>query len=178
MKTTLKTLIGSLFVAAMLVAPAWADNGVSVTQVWGRATPGNVPTGALYLTVTNNSTATDHLVGASTPTAAKTEIHQMIMNNGVMEMRPVPSLEIMPGKSLVLAPNGYHVMLTGLKTPLKEGQSVPLTLTFEKAGVVQVMAKIAKVGAMGPNDQSGAGGMSKMPGMSGNSGSMNMPGMH
>lgn len=178
MIATLRILTASLLLAATLATSAWADSGISVTQVWGRATPGNVPTGALYLTVTNNGTAPDHLIGASTPAAKLTELHQMIMNNGVMEMRPVPSLEILPGKSLVLAPNGYHVMLTGLKAPLKEGQSVPLTLTFEKAGTVQVTAKIAKVGAMQPDDQSGAAGTSTMPGMSGNSGSMNMPGMH
>lgn len=178
LKATFNIMIASLLLAAALAAPAFADGGISVTQVWGRATPGNVPTGALYLTITNKGAAPDHLVGASTPAAKQAELHQMIMNNGVMEMRPVPSLEIMPGKSLVLAPNGYHVMLTGLKAPLKEGQSVPLTLTFEKAGTVKVTAKIAKVGAMHPDDQSGASGTSAMPGMSGGSGSMNMPGMH
>jgi periplasmic copper chaperone A len=98
MKTVLKTLVASLLLASTLAAPALADNGISVANVWGRATPGNVPTGALYLTIANNGTAPDHLIGASSPAADKASVHQMIMNNGVMEMRPVPSLEIMPGK--------------------------------------------------------------------------------
>lgn len=176
MTWTLKGLFGASVLTLAFASPAFAD-GINVTQVWARATPGNVKTGAIYLTVTNSGSAPDHLTGASTPVAATAEIHQMIMNNGVMEMRPVPSLEVDPGKPLVLAPNGYHVMLVGLKAPLKEGQTVPLTLTFANAGPIQVKAEVDKVGAMHAGDESGSG-MSPMPGMSGNSGSMNMPGMH
>jgi hypothetical protein len=97
----------------------------------------------------------------------------MKMANGVMEMRPVKSLTIAPGKSVTLEPNGYHIMLTGLKAPLKEGQSVKLTLTFEHAGTQQVTASVAKVGAMHAGETSGGSAgagmshdMSSMPGMS------------
>jgi len=107
---------------------------------------------------------------ASTPAADHAEIHEMKMDNGVMEMRPVPSLTVDPGKTVVLEPSGYHVMLTGLKAPLKEGQTVPLTLTFAHAGPQQVTASIAKVGAMHAGDMSMQSG-SSMPGMS------NMPTM-
>lgn len=163
----------ALFLAA---APAFADsNGIQVTQAWGRATPGKVKTGAIYLTITNTGTTSDTLEGtASTPAAEHAELHQMKMDNGVMEMRPVPSLAIAPGQTLVVDPStGYHLMLMGLKAPLKEGQTVPLTLTFAHAGAQQVTASIAKVGAMHAGDMSRQGGAS-MPGMGNMS---NMPGM-
>jgi hypothetical protein len=162
-------------VAVLMSAPAWADsNGIKVDQVWARATPGAAKTAAIYLTVTNTGTTPDTLEGtASTPAAEHADLHEMKMANGVMEMRPLKSLTIAPGKSVTLAPGGYHIMLTGLKAPLKEGQSVPLTLTFEHAGTQQVTASVAKVGAMHAGDTSsgsaGAGmshNMSSMPGMS------------
>lgn len=167
----------SIAAPGLFVAPAWADpNGIKIDQVWARATPGLAKTGAIYLTVTNTGTTPDTLEGAaSTPVAEHAELHQEKMANGVMEMRPVKSMTIDPGKSVVLEPNGYHFMLTGLKGPLKEGQTVPLTLTFDHAGAQQVTASIAKVGAMHAGERSGAGAdaspgmshdMSSMPGMS------------
>ena len=160
--------------AALLIAsPAFADTGgIKVDRVWARATPGNAKTGAIYLTITNTGPAPDTLESASTPAADKADLHDMKMVNNVMEMRPVGPLTIAPGKSVVLAPGGYHLMLTGLKAPLKEGQTVPVTLTFDHAGAQQVTASVAKVGAMGPNDTSkpisgsmSGTDMSKMPGM-------------
>ena len=165
----------SFALALAAIAPAHADDSVTVTQAWARATPGTVKTGAIYLTATNNGMAADRLVGASSPAADKVELHEMAMDNGVMKMRPVKSLTIAPGKSVVLKPGGYHVMLTGLKAPLKEGDTVPLTLRFEKAGAIAVTAQIAKAGAMHPGEMSG---MPAKPGMSGGSGGMSMPGMH
>jgi periplasmic copper chaperone A len=163
-------------IAVLIAVPAWADSrGIKVDQVWARATPGAAKTGAIYLTVTNTGTTPDTLEGAvSTPVAEHADLHEMKMANGVMEMRPVKSLTIDPGKSVTLAPSGYHIMLTGLKAPLKEGQTVPLTLTFEHAGAQQVTASVAKVGAMHAGEMSGAANpaqgmshdMSPMPKMS------------
>jgi periplasmic copper chaperone A len=164
-----------IVVAVLFAAPAWADSsGIKVDQVWARATPGAVKTGAIYLTITNTGTEPDTLQGAvSTPAADHADLHEMKMENGISEMRPVKSLTIAPGKTVTLEPNGYHIMLTGLKAPLKEGQTVPLTLTFEHAGAEQVTASVAKVGAMHAGEMSGsaaASGMShdmpSMPGMS------------
>jgi hypothetical protein len=162
-------------VVALIAPSAWADSGgIKVDQVWARATPGAAKTGAIYLTVTNTGTAPDTLEGAaSTPAAEHADLHEMKMDNGVMKMRPIKSLAIAPGKSVSLEPNGYHIMLTGLKAPLKEGQSVPLTLTFEHAGTQQVTASVAKVGAMHAGETSGGG-----PAASGTSHDMpSMPGM-
>ncbi|HXE27513.1 MAG TPA: copper chaperone PCu(A)C [Stellaceae bacterium] len=170
----MKTIL-AIAAAILFAMPAWADSsGIKVDQVWARATPGAVKTGAIYLTVTNTGTTPDTLEGvASTPVAEHAGLHEMKMENGVSEMRPVKSLTIEPGKSVVLEPNGYHLMLTGLKGPLKEGQTVPLTLTFDHAGKQQVTASVAKVGAMHAGEMSGGGAsqgtshdMSSMPGMS------------
>ena len=171
LKPTLALAAGLL----MISRAAFADSsGIQVTQAWARATPGNAKTGAIYLTITNNGTTPDTLEGAaSTPAAAHADLHEMKMDNGVMEMRPVPSLTIDPGKTLVLEPSHYHVMLTGLKAPLKEGQTLPLTLTFAHAGPQQVTVTVDKVGAMHAGDVSMPSGQS-MPGMSNMS---NMPGM-
>jgi copper(I)-binding protein len=161
---------------ALIAVPARADSsGIKVDQVWARATPGAAKTAAIYLTITNTGTTPDTLEGAaSTPAAEHADLHEEKMANGVMEMRPVKSLTIAPGKSVTLAPNGYHIMLTDLKAPLKEGQSVPLTLTFEHAGTKRVTASVAKVGAMHAGEMTGPGSaapamshdMSSMPGMS------------
>lgn len=172
---SMKLAAGLAAALLMTAATAFADSsGIEVSQVWARATPGNAKTGAIYLTITNKGTTPDTLEGtASTPVADHADVHEMKMVNNVMEMRPVPSLPIPPGQTVVFEPSGYHVMLTGLKAPLKEGQTVPLTLTFAHAGAQQVTAAVAKVGAMHAGDMSMPSGQA-MPGMSNMS---NMPGM-
>src|SRR5579863_5382312 len=139
MRGSFRSMMMALLAFALGTATALADdNNIRLDQAWARATPGSAKTGAIYLTVTNKGTAPDTLVAASTPAAEKAELHQMKMENGVMEMRPVPALAIAPGQSIVLDPKtGYHIMLVGLKAPLKEGDKVPLSLTFEHAGTQQ-----------------------------------------
>lgn len=166
-----------LAIAATLLvaAPSWADSsGIKVDQVWARATPGAAKTAAIYFTITNTGTTPDTLDGtASSPVAEHADLHEDKIANGVMQMRSVKSLTIEPGKSVTLDPDsGFHVMLIGLKGPLKEGQTVPLTLSFDHAGKQQVTASVAKVGAMHAGEMSSAGSasgmshdMSSMPGM-------------
>ena len=173
MARTLSTILASLMVSLALTAgTARADGGIRIDDAWARATPPSAKTGAIYLTITNTGSAPDTLQSVSSPAADKTELHQMKMDNGVMKMTAVPSITIPPGKSVVLAPNGYHVMLVGLKSPLKEGGTVPVTLSFAHAGQQQAMAAIAKIGAAHAGETSAtttgtgkAGGMSDMPGM-------------
>ncbi len=84
--------------------------------------------------------------------AGQVEIHEMAMNNGVMTMRPLDKgLAIEPGKTVKLAPGGYHLMLMDLKNPLKQGDKVPLELQFEKAGKVAVSLEVQGVGAQAPS---------------------------
>jgi copper(I)-binding protein len=86
--------------------------------------------------------------------AARVEVHEMKMNNDIMIMRPVSGgLSIPPGQSVTLAPGGYHLMMMKLKAPLKEGNRVPITLQFEKAGKVDVMFDVRGIGASGADSQ-------------------------
>jgi copper(I)-binding protein len=123
---------------------------IAVENAWARATPGNSKTGVVYLTVVDHGTASDRLVGVSSPVAARAELHSMSDDNGVMKMHTVDAIPVQPGMSTELKPGGYHIMLMDLKQPLKEGGSFPLTLRFEKAGSVPVTVKVEKVGAMAP----------------------------
>jgi periplasmic copper chaperone A len=87
-----------------------------------------------------------------------------------MKMRPVGPLPIAPGKRVTLAPGGYHIMLSGLKRPLKQGDSFPITLSFAKAGPVTAIATVAKGGATMPSmDHGNMSGMGTMPMQGGNS---------
>jgi len=89
----------------------------------------------------------DQLTGANAPVSASATLHENRVENGVMMMRDVPALPLGTGKTLTLAPGGYHVMLVGLKRPLRAGGSFPLTLTFEHAPAVTVQVRVEPVGA-------------------------------
>jgi periplasmic copper chaperone A len=133
-----------------------------ISQPWTRATPGGAKTGGGFLTIENKGTAPDKLIGASADGAGKIEVHEMVMNEGVMKMRPVEGgLAIDPGKTVKLAPGGLHLMMMDLKSPLKQGDKMPVTLEFEKAGKVAVTLDVQGVGAPGPA-AGGGGDMKKM----------------
>jgi copper(I)-binding protein len=156
---------------ALLSAPAHAQEikagDLVITQPWSRATPGGAKIAGGYLTIENKGTTPDRLVSAAGDIAGKVEIHEMAMNNGVMTMRPLDKgLVIEAGKTVKLAPGGYHVMLMDLKGPLKEGDKVPMTLQFEKAGTVMLSLDVQGVGAQAPAGAGHSGG--------GHSGMMNM----
>jgi copper(I)-binding protein len=117
-------------------------------HAWARATPSGAKVGGGFLTIENKGAAPDKLMGASSPAAGKIEVHETAMNNDVATMRPVNGgLSIAPNQSVTLAPGGYHLMMMDLKGPLKKGDKVPMTLTFEKAGDVKVTFDIRGVGA-------------------------------
>lgn len=122
-----------------------------ISQPWTRATAGGAKVGGGYLTIENKGTVADKLVGGSTDAAGKLEVHQMTMSDGVMKMHPVEGgLVIEPGKTVKLAPGGYHLMLVDLKHPFKQGEKVPATLEFEKAGKVEVSLDVQGIGAREP----------------------------
>jgi copper(I)-binding protein len=130
-----------------------------VTQPWTRATPGGAKVAGGYLTIENKGSALDRLVSGSTSAAKKLEIHETAMNNGVMTMRAIDGgLVIEPGSTVKLAPGGYHLMFLELNGPFKQGDTVPATLKFEKAGEVEVLFDVQGVGAQGPGAWSGSGG--------------------
>ena len=147
---------------AVLGAPAHAQEvkagDLVITQPWSRATPGGAKIAGGFLTIENKGAVPDRLVSGAGDIAGKVEIHEMAMNNGVMTMRPLDKgLVIEPGKTVKLGPGGYHLMLMDLKQPFKQGDKVPVTLEFEKAGKVALSLDVQGVGAQAPagHDHSG-----------------------
>ena len=102
---------------------------IDVKKPWVRGTVTGQPATGAFMEVTSNGGAA--IIGASSPVAGITEIHEMKMDGGVMKMRAISRLDLPAGKPVKLAPGGYHVMLMDLKQPLKKGDLVPLTLKFE-----------------------------------------------
>jgi copper(I)-binding protein len=125
---------------------------IHIEQPWARATPGGAKTGAVYLTLMNHGSAGDRLLGATTPVAEKVQFHSVTEDNGVSRMREMRTVEVAPGAVITFNPGGWHIMVVGLKQPLKEGQTFPLTLNFEKAGKEEVIVSVTKVGAVQPGD--------------------------
>ncbi|RTM14179.1 MAG: copper chaperone PCu(A)C [Bradyrhizobiaceae bacterium] len=125
-----------------------AAGGVVIEQPWARATPGGAKTGAAYMTVKNSGVSPDRLVSATTSVADKVQFHEERGENGVSRMQEVASVNAEPGAQIVFKPGGMHMMMVGLKQPLKEGQTFQMTLQFEKAGSIAVAVPVGKVGAM------------------------------
>lgn len=152
--------------AALLATPVRAEDvkagDLVITQAWSRQTPSGAKVAGGYLTIENKGASADRLVSGSGDVAGRVEIHEMAMDNGVMTMRPLDKgLVVDPGKTVKLAPGGYHLMLMDLKNPLKQGDKVPLTLQFEKAGKVNVSLDVQGVGAKGPGGDDHSGHMMK-----------------
>jgi periplasmic copper chaperone A len=141
----------SVLATAIVGAQEYKAKSIEVDQPWSTATPGGASVAAGYMTIKNTGTEPDRLTGASTPVAGKVEVHEMTMENGVMRMRPLASgLEIKPGQTVELKPNSFHLMLENLKEPLKQGQPFKATLTFAKAGPVDVNFMVEPIGATSP----------------------------
>ena len=158
-KEAMKKLVCTIaFAAALaaLAAPVRAEDvkagDLVISQAWSRQTPTGAKVAGAYLTVENKGSAADKLIGGSGDVAGRVEIHEMAMDGGVMKMRPLDDgLVIEPGKTVKLAPGGYHMMLMDLKTQFKQGDKVPVTLQFEKAGKVNVSLDVQGVGAQAPD---------------------------
>jgi len=133
-------------------APTYKIGNLVITAPWARATPKGAPVGGGYLTITNNGSDPDRLIGGSFASAAgRVEVHEMTMEGGVMRMRPVAGgLEIKPGQTVTLKPGSYHLMFMGLKQQLKAGEAVKGTLEFAKAGKVEISYQVRAMGDSGP----------------------------
>jgi hypothetical protein len=134
--------------ALLMPPPAHAVSpGIHIEKAWARAAPGSA--GVVYLDITISNFTADRLTGASTPVAAAAEMHVMVMDGAVMQMRPVDAVDVKPGERVEFKPGGLHLMLVGLKHPLKQGDHFPLTLEFEKAGKIEVEVLVLPIGATG-----------------------------
>lgn len=140
-------LLGLLAAAAPALAEPVKVGTLVVEQASASASIGRSTTSAAYLTLRNAGAETERLLQASSPAADRVSLHVSLMEGGTMRMRPVDRLDIPAGETVTMEPgSGLHLMLEGLHEPLRDGASVPMTLTFERAGAVQVAAEVVPVG--------------------------------
>ena len=139
------------------VAAAAADvaqvGDITIREPWARASLGQTPNSAAYMTLATTGAEPDRLIGGSTPVAERVELHTHVMEGGIAKMRQADGIEIVPGAPTVLEPGGPHVMLSGLTQKLEAGATVPLTLVFEHAGEVTLDVPVEGVMARLPGSE-------------------------
>lgn len=135
----------ALAIALLLAMPALAGE-LTVTGAWARSTPPGAKMGAIYLVIDNGSTKSDRLLKLRTSVATSAEVHRTEVLDGIARMREVAVLHIGNGERVEFKPGGHHVMLTGLKKPLVDGQKFELELLFEVAGPRKVRVVVRKPG--------------------------------
>lgn len=140
--------------AGMNAAPVRAADvcagEICIAQGWARATPGGAQNAAVYFSIVNYGGLEDTLADATTTAAKQAMIHQSALSGNVVRMGMVGSVGVPPHSRVTLAPRGYHLMLEGLKTPLKEGMTIPVTLSFRAAGKISISVQVLSVAAIGP----------------------------
>lgn len=129
-----------LCLSVLSFAHEYTIGELQIKHPWARASASGAANAGAFMVI--NSASDDQLVQVSGEIASKVEIHEMKMVDGIMKMRPVSAVPLAAGTETKLAPGTYHIMLIGLKQPLKEGDKFPLTLTFAKAGVITVQVKV------------------------------------
>lgn len=151
----MKFLIAAMFVLIGTWASAAAEvaaGSIIVQHAWARASPKGAVSGVAYLTLVNNGSRDDRLTAASSPVAENIQFHETKMEGGISKMRQLQAIELPPSAKVLLKPDSIHLMMR-LNKQLREGETFPLTLDFQRAGRVEIPVKIGKVGAM--KDMSG-----------------------
>jgi copper(I)-binding protein len=148
-------LVFSVSFAARAMAAA---EDIHLASAQARPTTPGVA-GVVYIVITNHGVADDTLTAVATPAADTASMHQTSNENGIMKMTPVTALPVPANSTVSFKPGGLHIMLEGLKQPLKLGDSFPITLTFKNAGPVTTTVNVARIGSAQEHD------MGSMPGM-------------
>jgi len=130
--------------------PSWQIGDLTITNAWSRATIGTNRPAVFYAEIANAGSEDDALVTISTPVAEMPMLHETVVRDGVASMPHAMSVPVPAGGSVGLAPGGFHGMLMGLNAALAQGESFPMTMTFEKAGEVTVEVGISAMNARGP----------------------------
>ena len=147
---TLRAFVPALLLALLATGAQAHDyqiGPIAIDHPWTRATPKNAPVAGGYLKITNTGATPDRLVGGATEVAKRFELHEMKMDDGVMKMRELKDgLEIPAGTTVELKPGSYHIMMMSLSRPLTKGDKVKGSLTFEKAGKVDVEFAVEGIG--------------------------------
>ncbi len=144
----------ALFIATAAFAetcPVWQGGDLAVTGAWSRATIGVARPAIFYAEIRNHGAQADALIDIATPVSERPMLHESVVNaDGVATMPHAARIDIPAGGAVTLAPGGYHGMLMGLTTALAQGDSFPLTLTFETAGEITVDVTVGALTARGP----------------------------
>ena len=145
---TVAALSASIALTGVASAHEYKMGEVAIGHPWTRATLPNAKVAGAYMSFTNAGKEPVRLVGGSSPVSQGIEIHEMSMQDGVMKMQALENgLEIPAGETVTLEPGGYHIMMTGLKSAIAEGDKVPLTLTFSDGEHLDVELAAEAVGA-------------------------------
>ncbi len=134
--------------APMLAMAPVVAGSLEISNGYTRATLPKAPVGGGYITIVNTGAEADRLISASSAFARTVSLHEMKMDGAMMKMAEMPDgIEIPAGGTVNLAPGGLHMMFIGLTQPFVEGQSVPVTLVFEKAGTVEIQLTVGAINA-------------------------------
>lgn len=115
---------------------------IGVEEAWARPVPAAGGNGAVFFRLINAGNEADQLVGGESPVAGAVEVHKTTMEEGVMQMEHIPSLEVPAKGEVLLEPGGYHVMLIDVSKSLKPGDTLPITLRFQKSGEMQMDVEV------------------------------------
>ena len=124
---------------------------LTIEHAWSKATIGAGRPGVFYVEITNAGSVDDALIGIATPAAGMPMLHETVVQDGIASMPHAMSIPVPADQNVQLSPGGYHGMLMGLTTALKEGDSFPVTLSLEKAGEVTVNVDVLSLRAEGPD---------------------------
>ena len=140
-------------ISANAMATDYKAGSVEISSPWSRATPNGAQTAVGYMTIKNNGTTSDRLIGGSVDVADRFQLHSMAMESGIAKMRELNSIEIKPGQTIEFKPGSSHVMFVNLKHPLSKGEHVVGILVFERAGKVRIEYSVEGIGSrQGPQD--------------------------
>lgn len=135
--------LGFLAISAPALAQDYQHGSLTISHPWSRPTPPGTPVGVGYMAINNQGQEPVTLVAGQTPVAARVSIHETTMQDGLMKMRPLKDgLTVPAGETITLKPHSYHLMLEQLEQPLKEGDEVPLSLTFEGMDPIAVKLRV------------------------------------
>jgi copper(I)-binding protein len=139
--------------SANAMAIDYKAGSIEISTPWSRATPKGAQTAIGYMTIKNNGTTPDRLIGGSVEVAERFQLHAKTMENGIAKMRDLSAIDIKPGQTIEFKPGGSHAMFVNLKHALNKGEQIKGTLIFEHAGTVQIQYSVEGIGAQtSPSD--------------------------
>lgn len=144
MKVSASLALALALASASAAARDYTLGHLRIEHLYAYPTPPGARTGGAYFSVQNAGNSNDRLLRVASPAADAVELHSMTMDGNLMKMRPVVAIGIPAGSKVTLGSGGYHVMLIGLRHPLAIGDKLPLALTFEQAGTIEVTADVEK----------------------------------